>query len=403
MRVNMDLETSVPIWGIDLKIIYSSDSLRPRGSFWINYENFGNWMTVEYVNGDTDHVALLSKTPFQGKAKLGSFRVFLARYVTPGKVFRLDVRAIFNDTIAASYVGGNITAGPVINLFGDMNRDGRYAVGDAKAILDIAIPDSILNISLEDSLRADVNGDQIIDTYDSWSDLYKVVNPYFRFEVEDFWGSVGGSGSGGGPKGQANLMLEETSEGVYVSLGKNSFKIFNGDLSFVAPATSVEVKDPLNRSLYKTVMGGDGRTRIGFLATEEIPSGERLMFLRGVRASDLKVEGRVNNGISITPIITRVTTVGNSDRQPITFALSQNYPNPFNPSTKISYDLPNNSFVTLKIFNVMGEEVATLVSSEQSAGNHSVSFDGNQLSSGVYYYRIEAGTFNAVKKMVLLK
>jgi hypothetical protein len=88
---------------------------------------------------------------------------------------------------------------------------------------------------------------------------------------------------------------------------------------------------------------------------------------------------------------------------PVEFALSQNYPNPFNPTTQISYSLPRNSQVLLKVFNVLGMEVATLASGFQDAGTHRVTFDASQLASGVYFYRLEAGNISMTNKMMFLK
>jgi hypothetical protein len=88
---------------------------------------------------------------------------------------------------------------------------------------------------------------------------------------------------------------------------------------------------------------------------------------------------------------------------PLEFCLYQNYPNPFNPTTMTSYDLPSASLVRLTVMNVLGEEVATLVNSAQDAGYHAVKFDASGLSSGVYFYRLQAGDFVATKKLVLLK
>jgi len=88
---------------------------------------------------------------------------------------------------------------------------------------------------------------------------------------------------------------------------------------------------------------------------------------------------------------------------PTQFALSQNYPNPFNPTTRIEYSVPQNSFVTMKIYNVLGQEVMTLFSGTQRAGNYVATFDGSKLASGVYFYRLEAGTTQITKKLVLLK
>lgn len=89
--------------------------------------------------------------------------------------------------------------------------------------------------------------------------------------------------------------------------------------------------------------------------------------------------------------------------RPGTFVLSQNYPNPFNPSTIISYQLPAYSFVTLKIYDIIGREVATLVNEKEEAGGHKVIFDGSRFASGVYFCRLQTGAFIAIKKLVLIK
>jgi hypothetical protein len=85
------------------------------------------------------------------------------------------------------------------------------------------------------------------------------------------------------------------------------------------------------------------------------------------------------------------------------FRLEQNYPNPFNPATKINYFIPEKGMVSLKIFDVLGREVATLFSGEQGGGNYSVTFDGSTLSSGVYFYRLQAGKTSMSRKLVLVK
>ncbi len=88
---------------------------------------------------------------------------------------------------------------------------------------------------------------------------------------------------------------------------------------------------------------------------------------------------------------------------PKTFSLNQNYPNPFNPVTKIEYAVPNDMKVTIKVYDMIGREVSVLVNEIQKAGYYSVEWNGNQLSSGVYFYKMQAGDFNAVKKMLMIK
>jgi len=85
------------------------------------------------------------------------------------------------------------------------------------------------------------------------------------------------------------------------------------------------------------------------------------------------------------------------------FALAQNYPNPFNPSTVINYQLPMNNHVSLKVYDVLGKEIATLVDQDQQAGKYSVQMNGEKLSSGIYFYKLQAGNFVEIKKMTLLK
>jgi photosystem II stability/assembly factor-like uncharacterized protein len=85
------------------------------------------------------------------------------------------------------------------------------------------------------------------------------------------------------------------------------------------------------------------------------------------------------------------------------FQINQNYPNPFNPTTTIRFELPADNFVTLKVFDILGKEVATLINEQRPAGFCDVKFDASQLSGGIYFYQIQAGAFRDTKKMILIK
>ncbi|MDP2207680.1 MAG: ice-binding family protein, partial [Bacteroidota bacterium] len=102
-----------------------------------------------------------------------------------------------------------------------------------------------------------------------------------------------------------------------------------------------------------------------------------------------------------------VVTAVENGLAPQEFTLLQNYPNPFNPSTKIEYSLDKAAQVSLKVYNLLGNEVATLVNGRQGAGSYTVQFNTNEgvlsLSSGVYFYRLEAGSFVSTKKLILMK
>ncbi len=116
---------------------------------------------------------------------------------------------------------------------------------------------------------------------------------------------------------------------------------------------------------------------------------------------DGKIYASTTNGLYVSAAFTAVKS---EDKQFIkNYALMQNYPNPFNPATKIKYSIPKSGFVSLKVYDVLGREVATLANEQKSAGNYEVNFDASKLSSGIYYYRISAGNYIATKKMILMK
>nr|MCU0365484.1 T9SS type A sorting domain-containing protein [Ignavibacteriaceae bacterium] len=88
---------------------------------------------------------------------------------------------------------------------------------------------------------------------------------------------------------------------------------------------------------------------------------------------------------------------------PSAYALEQNFPNPFNPGTTINFSIPAEGFVTLDVYNSIGQKVASLVNETKTAGSYTVGFDASDLTSGIYFYKISSGNFTETKKMILLK
>jgi len=103
-------------------------------------------------------------------------------------------------------------------------------------------------------------------------------------------------------------------------------------------------------------------------------------------------------GVDNTP-----TGLNSEEALPTEYKLGQNYPNPFNPTTKIAYSLPYSGLTNLTIYNSIGVEVETLVSEQKTAGNYEITFDGTNLSSGIYFYDLSSGNFRSTKKMILIK
>jgi hypothetical protein len=98
-----------------------------------------------------------------------------------------------------------------------------------------------------------------------------------------------------------------------------------------------------------------------------------------------------------------LTDVGVNSSNPTEYKLYDNYPNPFNPSTTLRYSIPEASLTTLKVYDELGKEVATLVNETKSAGIYEVEFNASNLSSGIYYYTLQAGSFSKTNKMILMK
>jgi hypothetical protein len=144
------------------------------------------------------------------------------------------------------------------------------------------------------------------------------------------------------------------------------------------------------RRYYRYVTPYDSRDRDNVLWPDEFTLQPIVW-----KATNLDFEAvpTYNNGVSVDRDADMATE----------YVLSQNYPNPFNPSTTISFNLPQSGNVTLTVYNVLGQQVATLVNGALSAGTHSVPFDASRLASGVYVYELRAGSFVQQKRMMLVK
>ncbi len=118
------------------------------------------------------------------------------------------------------------------------------------------------------------------------------------------------------------------------------------------------------------------------------------------------VQITMNNVVAETSVWDTIPPIGIkgiSTEVPKVYSLDQNYPNPFNPSTKIKFALPNSGFVSLKIYDILGNEVYTLDESYRKAGYYEASFDASNLASGVYFYKLVTSGYTATKKMLLIK
>ena len=185
-------------------------------------------------------------------------------------------------------------------------------------------------------------------------------------------GNVQYSDIEGGYDGRGNFSIEPAFSDSLFHLKDSSACIGNGsdsvtvnNITYYAPSTDI-----------------DGDKRPYTLADEYVDIG----------ADESHYTRKIINGITVGEITS-----------PVAFKLSQNYPNPFNPTTNIEFSIPKAEFVTLKIYNILGQEVATLVSEKQNAGRYEYSWDATGHSSGIYYYKFESGKYSKTNKMILLR
>jgi hypothetical protein len=171
----------------------------------------------------------------------------------------------------------------------------------------------------------------------------------------------------------------------------NDLRIQNSELTHQLPKTSI-----------------NGVVTFGFMYTAPSVPGEQIIYANGNSVNfNGQFTGDQWNFAPNKIIIVSVPSGVENELNNFAYKLEQNYPNPFNPSTKIRYSVPHNELVSLKVYDLLGNEVATLVSEEKTPGNYEITFNTNNISnnfpSGVYFYVLKAGNFSAARKFVLLK
>ncbi|MGD1046553.1 MAG: T9SS type A sorting domain-containing protein [Bacteroidota bacterium] len=165
-------------------------------------------------------------------------------------------------------------------------------------------------------------------------------------------------------------------------------------MSFAVSGTNLFVGTALG-NVYLSSNNGTSWTKVG----SGLPGGAL-----AVSGTNLFAGGLGGGGVWRRPLSEMITSVNRlSTDLPTNFSLCQNYPNPFNPTTTISFSLPSKAFVSLKVFDLLGNEVTSIISEELSAGTYSQQWNAANMSSGIYFYRLQVGSFTETKKLVLLR
>jgi hypothetical protein len=300
-----------------------------------------------------------------------------------------------------------------VDMFGDANLDQAVDVGDVVSLVHYILGELVFNT--RQMLTADANRDTLVNVGDlvamidmimgRWMGPSPPVYPGPMAVVKLDYGDLMP-----GSSGEVDIMaqLEVPVAGAQLEINYDP-----DEVSFQMPVLS----ERSNHFLMEYRDNGTGRLTVLLynMANDPIPTGEGSIVSLPVTlspyAEDTKIELKqvvlADQKAALIPVGDQIVTV------PVGFELSQNYPNPFNPSTTIKFTLPEqqggaNLPATLKIYNVLGKVVRTLVNEPMASGDHQVVWDGkddrgNQAASGIYFYKLRAGDFQDTKKMVLMK
>lgn len=198
--------------------------------------------------------------------------------------------------------------------------------------------------------------------------------------------------AGGWPDGDSGLVITLYDDGTHSDATPGDL-IFTGVLTFPA-YTVLQVQYKYSANFADAVNNGGGNDNEAGFAQNHTLNMTRFMS----SATVVDTFGAMNNSVIVNP-----TGIKDLPKIPTVYGLAQNYPNPFNPTTSIKYMLPQTSTVVLKVYDIFGREVATLVNEQKTAGEYTALFGTSNLASGIYIYRITAGKFVETKKMLLVK
>ncbi len=362
-------------------------------------------LTFTYTATDADlqtlTFALVPVTPaFAGTATVGAstgLLTFAPTFADAGKVFSVGVTVSDGIATVASTVA-QVTV-TYARSKGDVDGNGIVQAVDASKILQHVV--GLITITGAANLyAADVNSDSRVGALDAAWVLYYVV--YGSFPTGKI-GAVNGKVSWGDVTNKSDIVTIplKLSEGTNVLSANISINIDKN----LASLESISSNLPEGWQIAHHVTDA-GKINIALAGIKPLEDGSfvdlTLKLLN--KEARLSLEGNVDLNDQLSSMLKSLSV-----RQvPTQFGLSQNYPNPFNPTTKIQYQLPQNSKVSLVIYDMLGQKVKTLVNSENEAGYYTIEWNGigdngTYVTSGLYIYRLEAGSYVATKKMNFVK
>jgi len=194
-------------------------------------------------------------------------------------------------------------------------------------------------------------------------------------------------------------------DGLWMSTDGTTFEKCEGLTASYVYAITIDALDNIYVSSWEAgvFVSDDGGLTWESLGMGGFGVSSILVNISGNKALDGMVYAGTSDGKIYRMNAGTITDVEEVEEVPTTYALEQNYPNPFNPSTQIEFSIPQAGNYQLKVYNILGEEVVSLVNNELAPGKYSVSFDASRLASGIYIYRLAGNNVNITKKMILMK
>ena len=365
---------------------------------------------VDSLTVDTIFVSAAYHTPVVSEGDLLKLNFIVKTTASYGDTSEIKiVKAVLNEYKPLAAVGdGQVLVKPI---FGDADRNGYVEALDATHILKYRV--NLASIDSVDSIHADVSHKGGITAYDAGLVLrWIVASPGTRrFPVED---SLGLKVPVLNP--YAEFITHTVDDYEY----SGQYEVVAVELKNINMVSSIEMVLPYDSKIYKFLDYRISDRMDGFYAVVNDDGGRVLTAMTG--CNPVTDDGRVIEFIFSKKkpgsyewyvsdaLINEQNLIGKSaeSKLPLKYGLYQNYPNPFNPETQIRYIIPEAAEVSLKIYNILGREVRTIVSGKKEKGEYTVKWDGKDASgisaaSGIYFYRLTAGSFVSAKKMVRLK
>ncbi len=324
-----------------------------------------------------------------------SYKAFLHSTNNGANWSHVKIDSIYEQVFSLAYSGTNLFAGTSYGFFVSTDNGTNWAVADSGSVMPYV---STFAVSGSNILVMSSNGypNQIFFSTNSgvsWTETDSSLR-------EDF-NTIVFSG---------NNIFAGTGSNIYDTPYGNVFLSTNNGASWTETDSGLP-NQPVNSLLVKgtNIFAGTG-TGV-FLSTDNgsswTPENKGLtntfIYNLAIAGNNL-FAGTFNKGVWTRPLSEMITGVKDKQNNiPVNYSLSQNYPNPFNPSTIIKYQIPKEGYVVLKVYDILGNNVKTLVDGYKTQGKYSVNFNASNLSSGVYFYQLRAGNFVAAKKLLLLK